>query len=353
MENTGNCKQRTYFLSEIYKIKDNEIVYIAKDITDSVLLYKQEKREKIRFETLINTIDVGITITDKKGVIKYINNKTEKILELEANKEITTVFELFKTEEEKNDITSYFYNINKPENSCVDCALEIVARRNRKKWINISAGIMVMEDEYIVLSFTDITYRHSKEQEIEYLSFHDDLTGVYNRRFFREELERLFNNKRVYPLALIMFDINGLKMVNDMLGHHWGDKLLKKAADIFFSTSRSNDIPARIGGDEFVVLMPNTNESGIKTFLRRMNKLIDKENKKENSIYLSISMGFAVQDGQFVDIDKFYTAADKAMYKDKYSKSRKDELDKILQSIKKFRAGRKIPNKGEKIFFDR
>lgn len=105
----------------------------------------------------------------------------------------------------------------------------------------------------------DITSRKELEVKLRHDSTHDTLTGLYNRAFFDEELER-FAHSRMFPLSIVMADVNGLKTVNDALGHDAGDKLIQLAARIILRAFRSEDIVARIGGDEFAVLLPEAGE---------------------------------------------------------------------------------------------
>ncbi|MDP4160724.1 MAG: transporter substrate-binding domain-containing protein [Bacillota bacterium] len=160
----------------------------------------------------------------------------------------------------------------------------------------------------------DVTDRKRTEEEIIYLSFHDQLTGLYNRRFFEEELRRL-DVSRNYPLTIVMADVNGLKLINDSFGHAIGDEFLKNIAKVLRKGCRKDDIIARLGGDEFVILLPNTDAAQTEQILERINALAVKE--RVGSIDLSISYGYETKCYEKEDIHELLKKAEDYMYKRK------------------------------------
>jgi len=162
-----------------------------------------------------------------------------------------------------------------------------------------------------VVTFMDITERKKTEKEIIYLSYHDSLTGLYNRRFYEEELGRL-DTERNLPISIIMGDVNGLKLINDTFGHVMGDKLLQKAAAAIKGACREDDIVARWGGDEFVILLPKTKNEDAEEIAKRIEKLYSSEHVK--AINCSISLGCDTKSLVTEDILKILEKAEDKMY---------------------------------------
>lgn len=166
--------------------------------------------------------------------------------------------------------------------------------------------------------FSDITERKKVEAELKYRTFHDELTGLYNRAYFNEEIKR-YDNKRQLPLSVIMGDINGLKIANDSFGHQQGDKLLKKIAQIIKDSCRKEDLVARTGGDEFIILLPKTSEKEAKEIYARI-KIACQEAKSE-PIELSIALGIASKREIGIDFEKVLKKAEDKMYQNKVHES--------------------------------
>jgi diguanylate cyclase (GGDEF)-like protein/PAS domain S-box-containing protein/putative nucleotidyltransferase with HDIG domain len=185
------------------------------------------------------------------------------------------------------------------------------------------------EISYIVGSSHDITEKKQRQLEIEYLSYRDQLTGLYNRRFFEEELKRL-DTPRNLPLSIAMVDVNGLKLANDAFGHESGDEMLIKIAEVMKRLCRADDIISRIGGDEFIVLLPKTDASETKKIAERISEGV--KNETTAAIPLSVSCGFSVKVSTDKDISAVIKKAEERMYVEKLRESPKLKL-KTIQII--------------------
>lgn len=179
----------------------------------------------------------------------------------------------------------------------------------------------------------DISERKQMESKMEYLSYHDQLTDLYNRRFFEEELLRLDVNRNL-PLTIIMGDVNGLKLVNDSFGHNVGDKLLKKVAEVITDGCRSDDIVARLGGDEFAILLPKTDEHEAKEIVRRIKERA--LNEKVELVEVSISFGYETKKLSTEKIEDILKKADDHMYEKKILESqsmREKTINTIITTL--------------------
>ncbi|MHB9128754.1 MAG: histidine kinase N-terminal 7TM domain-containing diguanylate cyclase, partial [Candidatus Humimicrobiaceae bacterium] len=164
----------------------------------------------------------------------------------------------------------------------------------------------------------DVTDRKKGEEEILFLSYHDQLTGLYNRRFYEEELKRL-DTKRNLPMTLVLADVNGLKLTNDAFGHFTGDKLLIKIGQAIKEECRSDDIVARVGGDEFILLLPKTGLSEAEKIVKRINEKI--KNIALDKIVASVSFGSGTKQDPSEQIVTIFKKAEDNMYKNKLSDS--------------------------------
>jgi diguanylate cyclase (GGDEF)-like protein/putative nucleotidyltransferase with HDIG domain len=151
-------------------------------------------------------------------------------------------------------------------------------------------------------------------EENRIITYHDSLTGLYNRRFFEEELKRL-DVPRNLPLSIIMGDVNGLKLVNDAFGHEKGDELLCKAAAAILSACRKDDVVARWGGDEFVILLPKTGSREAEDIVNRMRASHAEEHV--NAVRVSLSYGWETKTALDEGLPHLLKRAEDYMYKHK------------------------------------
>ncbi|HEY4662841.1 MAG TPA: diguanylate cyclase [Candidatus Humimicrobiaceae bacterium] len=181
----------------------------------------------------------------------------------------------------------------------------------------------------------DITEKKKIEEKIKYLSFHDSLTGLYNRAYFDEELKRL-DTERQLPITIVMGDVNGLKVINDAYGHEKGDLFLKKIADILKDVFRKEDIISRWGGDEFIAILPKTHAEDTKGIITRIKEFCSQ--RSTIGMPLSISMGVATKRSPDEDINSILNKAEDKMYKSKISESKSTNevmISSLRDSLKK------------------
>lgn len=271
-----------------------------------------------------NSLDKGFRDLFKKAPIGYV------LLDYDLNiKAYNKAFLHTLDERRKNILNSSFRNYisidcistfhkaieDLIENRALTSVSIFMENGDKKFYANLSMDIIDLnEREYITCMIVNIDKEKKITEKLEYLSFHDELTGLYNRRFFEEELQRL-DVKRNLPLTIVMADVNGLKVINDSFGHSIGDELLKIVADAFKRTCREDDIIARVGGDEFVILLPNTDEIGSQSIIDRIKGKLQEE--KIFNFEVSVSFGSSTKYEVEESIGKIYKLSEDNMYRNK------------------------------------
>jgi diguanylate cyclase (GGDEF)-like protein/PAS domain S-box-containing protein len=166
------------------------------------------------------------------------------------------------------------------------------------------------------LAQEEIAERKLVEAKLRYVSMHDSLTGLYNRTYFEEELQRISNGS-YKSVGIIVCDVDGLKTVNDTLGHAFGDALIIAAATALKQACRNSDTVARIGGDEFVVLLPGADDQVIQEICQRIGENVQRRQKNMDGKFVRLSIGSALHKGPGLDMQELFKEADKNMYYDK------------------------------------
>jgi len=204
---------------------------------------------------------------------------------------------------------------------------------NLGKFLYINAKYLSDIAHQKLLLTKEVKLRVEREKEITYLGNHDFLTGLYNRRFFEDEMIRL-DTERNLPLTIIMGDVNGLKLINDSFGHASGDELLVKLANVLKSSFRADDIIARVGGDEFMFLLPKTTGIKAESLIERVKRALSEE--KVGNSELSISFGYEVKTSLEQNTADILKEAENKMYRQKIYESasmRSNTIEMILNAL--------------------
>ena len=286
------------------------------DITDEMKLRDEFREAKEEWEAIFNSIESPIFITDDIGRFTWVNKVAEHLLGKKLE-------ELVGHNIRETDFIKRF-----PENLEI---LKGIVRDKKSRSVEISFGdkgylflfspLVSSEGKVTKIIFLgkDITERKKWEEKIRYMSHHDFLTELYNRTYF-EEWYKEFSFADNYPVGIILSDLNNLKLINDAFGHETGDTILKAFSCILKNTlGERKGMVARIGGDEFVVIIPKTNENKISRLANKLKYETKRSELPEKGIQISVAVGYAVQNSPEENMDSVFRRADERMYKDKLS----------------------------------
>jgi len=272
------------------------------------------------YATLISVGD-GVITTDRAGKIELLNPVAQRITgwsQKEAfGADFDAVFRIINEQSRKEEESPVRKVFETKSIALLDNQTLLISRDGKETPIEDSAAPIEDKEGAIIGSvviFRDNTEKYQKKKEIEYVSYHDYLTGLYNRRFFEEWLIKLDYNRN-YPLSVILLDVNGLKLVNDAFGHKAGDELIIKASNAIARECRQDDIVARYGGDEFIILLPNTDETAAQEVSKRIVSSVAKE--KIMDMAISVSSGWATKYHAHQNIIEVINNAEDYMYRKK------------------------------------
>ena len=276
--------------------------------------------EKERLRTTLMSVGDGVIVTDADGHVDMMNDIAEKLtgwrLAEAKGKLFADVFHIF-DEYTRKKCVDPVSNVLK-NGRITELANHTILKSKNGEDIPIAdSAAPIMQNKEIkgvILVFRDVSAQKQKQALIEKLSYHDQLTGLYNRHFFECEINRIDRHAHL-PISFIIADVNGLKLTNDAFGHSVGDRLLVKAAKVIQSCCRKKDIVARLGGDEFVVLLPKTDEAYADEIASRIMKKCSKV--KVKAVTLSISCGCSAKINSKDMIHEVMKTAEDRMYKRK------------------------------------
>ncbi len=309
-----------YFRISSYQPEPGFVAMLMDDITNERDMEHKVLYERMLFETTLLSVAEGVISTDEVGIVQFINEAAEHLIGWEAEEAIgrplSEIFHLVPTDRRKRTPDLAQLVLSKRESLSLGDQATLVARDGVERYISDHASPIIGKDGELygmVIVFRDATEDRTKVQEMRTLSISDPLTSLYNRRHF-DRIKEEINNEPYQPLTLVLADVNGLKLTNDAFGHDAGDELLKKVAAVMKRTCRENDIIFRVGGDEFVLLLPQTDAEHAETILNRINNALKKE--KVQNLLISVAFGSAQHNTEEGFETTFKTAEDR-MYRNK------------------------------------
>ena len=218
--------------------------------------------------------------------------------------------------DDKPRIRSVVYDQLAKTTSAFDTELRMVMNTNGYQWFRYRGKVVSRDEHGMPLRVSgvasDINEKKRHEEELNFLSTHDTLTGLFNRAYFDAEMVRM-TSSRHYPLSIVIADVDGLKHVNDTFGHAAGDQLIKQAAQALQQSFRGADVVARIGGDEFAVILQHADEVTVKESIKRVRSFQTVINQDSGDYALSISLGSATAENS-EQLCSAFKLADSRMY---------------------------------------
>lgn len=359
----------------IYDIKDS--IDIGKEIEKTlsirnnnypIIIYKQEDYVVLLFDfskvkSLISNIDANIGTEllsnlpvmvykcrfDDNWTMEYMSQGCEAVTGYKHNELIMNNEQSFNNiivEKYRDSVKSKWANAVENK-ELIKIEYEIIMKNGQVKWV-YEQGQPIFDErgnlKYFEGIIIDISEQKKREEEINFLTFHDSMTGLYNRRYYSMTIDRIAREESL-PISVIVGDINGLKLINDAFGHELGDQLIIDTAKILQKCVRSTDIITRTGGDEFVVFLPSTENNIGEIVVDRILKECNEYNEtsKDSNYNISISLGIETMNSISEDLEDVIKLAEDQMYKNKLF-NHKSTHSTIINSIRKKLSG--IVNEG-------
>ncbi|MEW6562068.1 MAG: diguanylate cyclase [Pseudomonadota bacterium] len=294
------------------------LLFVGQDITARIELESALARSESQYRQLIETLPDGAVVV-QNGRFVYLNPMGVELSGYETSELVGHPFLPFIHEDDRQRLSEL--HERRMGGECPDSALEFRfmtkdkgvrhwrARTTTIEWNGQPAGLGV---------FTDITEQYQTQCEIEYMALHDPLTGLANRRLLLNRIEQAFAHARrkECPFALLYFDLDNFKLINDLYGHAFGDEVLQKIGFRLLSSIRESDIAARIGGDEFIVLLDETDTQSATIVADKIREHISQpiELPSGQHMHMYVSIGISVFPDHGSDSDALIRHADHHMY---------------------------------------
>ena len=308
-------------------IKAMEPIILKRQLIELNSSLKSKIEQEVnKIKSILDAQDNIIIVTNKEE----ITNVNKKFLDffgvLDFDEFIATkknVFDFFQEEfgfiskeqiDKQDSWIQYIQNLQE-----IDRIVKIKTILGEEKIFTIHVDYYEQQDDYYVFSLTDITKFKEKSNILEYQASHDKLTGLFNRNKFDEIFSKEIKRAKRYnnDLSIIIFDIDDFKMINDTYGHQIGDEVLKDMAKIALSSVREQDINIRWGGEEFLILLPQTNLLGAIAVANKVKTSIEKHLFTDKSLQITASFGVAQFTNEDDNENTIISKADALLYEAK------------------------------------
>ncbi|HAS74006.1 MAG TPA: hypothetical protein DCS67_07670 [Clostridiales bacterium UBA8960] len=284
---------KRYFESRVFPLHDSEsnenlYGYLGIDVTDRITAEHALKESEEKYSGYIEHAPYGVFIVDENGRYVEVNKCACAITGYSKEQLLMMSLEDITAKVSLDFARSSFENLKKV--GYMKWEFEFVHQNGSIRWCRTDA-VKITEDRYLIFAI-DMTDEKASEEKLLYIVNHDSLTGLYNRRFYEQTL-KLVDVPEQLPLSIIIGDINGLKLINDSFGNLEGDKVIKETARLMESCCREGDVLTRTGGDEFTILLPNTNYEAAVNLLNDIQYACKQYNihVKNEACHIKLSLG--------------------------------------------------------------
>ncbi|WP_051564388.1 diguanylate cyclase [Desulfovermiculus halophilus] len=278
------------------------------------------------YQFITDKLEDIVFLQDQTARIMYVNESVVRLLGYRPGELINRDAASLYHPEDKDDVDAAFQNLLQGTG---EASFEARMRHHHGHytWIESRAKHFQSNGLHIILTINrDITQRKQTEEQIKFMTFHDSLTGLYNRNYFEQEMIRMAEGRHT-QIGLIISDVDCLKFINDTMGHKSGDQLIQAAGETILSSFRASDMVARIGGDEFAVLLPNATRNDLIRAVKRIKKNMQRYNTQHPELPLHLSIGYSLTQKPSFDMHALFKTADDAMYRNKMLNKKRHKSD--------------------------
>jgi diguanylate cyclase (GGDEF)-like protein/PAS domain S-box-containing protein len=299
---------------------------LNRHIAEQERISKALRESEEHFRNAFDYAAIGMALVSPQGAWLRVNHSLCDLMGYGEQELLASNFQAVTHQDDLDNDLANLYRLIQGETPTCQVEKRYVHRSGNTVWALNTVSLVRQEDGtpvHFIFQIQDITERKRFESALQNLSLIDELTGLYNRRGFlavtAQHLAAIRRNKKV-PVILYA-DLDGLKKINDSLGHHAGDAAIIQTAEILKDTFRTSDIVARLGGDEFVVLAAIDKDESAESLIERLQVRFELYNEQSNAPYkLSISVGVVHFDVDEDSIEEVTARADRNMYEDKRRK---------------------------------